>query len=103
MKKGMAVAVLAGAALLAGCAGPYSGASVFNSYDAPSRVTDNAADCSKTGTSKMINVLNVVAVGDASVTAAKKSAGITKVANVDYNYLSFLGFFGVTTTKICGE
>lgn len=103
MKKMMTAAIVAGAAMLSGCAGPYSGGMYFSQYKAPLGVTDNAADCAKIGTSKMTNVLGLIAFGDASVSTAKQSVGITKVANVDYDYTNILGIVMTTKTKVCGE
>lgn len=103
MKKLLIAASLGGAMLLTGCATPYSSGIAFSDMSAPNGVTDNAANCSKIGTSSMVNYLGFVATGDASVTAAKKNAGISKVSNVDYDFDSILGIINTTTTTVCGN
>lgn len=104
MKKAIFAGALAASALmLGGCAAPYSQGTLFSATSAPLGVTNNAASCDQVGTSSMTNILGLFATGDASITAAKQSAGITKVANVDYDYSSILGIINTTTTKVCGE
>ena len=44
-----------------------------------------------------------IATGDASINAAVKQGGITKIHYVDYHTWSILGVFGKTTTKVYGE
>jgi len=103
MKKFIMISILASFALLTGCASPYQNAVVFSNISAPLGITNNAASCEKTGSAQMVNILNLAALGDASVATAKKSAGITKVANVDYDYMNFLGIIQKTTTTVCGQ
>lgn len=103
MKKLATIALIASAATLTGCATPYSGGIIYNDYDFPRAVRDNATDCAKRGESSMVNILGYFAVGDASVNAAKNDAGITKVGSVDTNFNSLLGIFSKTTTIVCGE
>lgn len=103
MKKIATIGLFSCVAMLAGCATPYSGGIIYNDYDRPMSVRDNATDCAKRGESSMVNILGYFAVGDASVSEAKKGAGITKVGSVDTNFTSLLGIFAKTTTIVCGE
>lgn len=103
MKKVSFALAAASLLLLAGCQTPYSGGFIYNNYDAPVSVRDNATDCSKRGESSMVNILSYFAVGDASVGTAKKNANITEVSSVDVNFQSLLGIFAKTTTVVCGK
>lgn len=103
MKKLLLASVVGGAMALTGCAAPYSSGLIYSDMSAPNQVTDNSANCSKMGDSTMVNILGFLATGDASVTKAKKKAGISKVANVDYDYTSILGIINTTTTRVCGN
>ena len=103
MKKIVMAGMVAAATLLSGCMGPYSGGLIYNNYNQPLSVRDNATACSKRGESSMTNVLGYFAMGDASVSKAKQAAGITKVGSVDTHFTSILGIVGTTTTVVCGD
>lgn len=103
MKKIAAAIAIVAATMLTGCVAPYSGGLIYNDYDRPMSVRDNATDCAKEGKSNMVNILGYFAVGDASVSTAKNNAGITKVSSVDTNFNSLLGIYAKTTTMVCGE
>jgi hypothetical protein len=45
----------------------------------------------------------LVATGDASIEAAAKSAGITKIHHVDYHSKNILGIIGTFTVMVYGE
>ena len=55
------------------------------------------------GEAKAINVLGIVAVGDASVTAAMNNGRITKIHHVDCQVKSILGIFAELTVIVYGE
>lgn len=103
MKKVFLALAIASSALLTGCQTPYSGGLIFNSYNAPVDVRDNATACDKRGNATMVNILGLVSTGNAGVAAAKEDGGITKVGSVDVNFTSLLGIIGKTTTVVCGE
>jgi hypothetical protein len=65
-------------------------------------VTSNALG-SKVGTAKASNILGIVAMGDASVQSAAKSAGITRISHVDFEANGLLGIFASYTTVVYGE
>ncbi len=66
--------------------------------------TDVTAASTKTGTSSASGILGLFAFGDASMDAAMKNGGITKVHHVDYEVSSILfGLFLKSTTIVHGE
>lgn len=65
-------------------------------------VTGNSGS-SKVGTAEAVGYLGLVALGDASIQAAAKSAGITKIHHVDYEAKSILGIVNNYTIFVYGE
>lgn len=65
-------------------------------------VTANAGS-SKVGTAEAKGILGVVAIGDASIQAAAKEAGITRIQHVDYHSKSYVGVYSVYTVIVYGE
>jgi predicted outer membrane protein len=61
------------------------------------------AQPSKRGEACAHNVLGLVATGDASIDAAKQSAGITKVASVEQSASRVLGYYAKYCTIVRGE
>lgn len=92
------------AVLLSGCAGVMSPAVgvIYSDTHAPLAAT-MAASYSKTGTSECSSILGMVATGDASITAAMKNGGITKIHHVDYHSTSILGIYAKMTTTVYGD
>jgi len=45
----------------------------------------------------------IVASGDASITAAMKNGGITKIHHVDYHSMQVLGLYAEMTTTVYGD
>ncbi len=98
-----------GAAMLAtglgGCAnvaGPVPASLSF--YAAPIGLgpTSSAAP-EKRGEACASNILGVVATGNASIDAAKKNAGITKVVSVEHSSSRVLGYYARFCTIVRGE
>lgn len=75
---------------------------VYTDIKAPLAVTSNAGS-TKVGTAKMQSILGIVATGDASIEAAAKSAGITKIHHVDYEATSIIGVIATFTVVVYGE
>ena len=100
--KGLAVA---GAAFMfASCAmvsAPVNGG-IYGDVKAPLAVTGNAGS-SKVGTAEAKSILGLISSGDASVQAAAKSAGITKIHHVDYHAKNILTFYATYTVIVYGE
>jgi hypothetical protein len=93
-----------------GCAGIYSApvmppqAFVFTNIKAPIDIDANGSPMpSKKGESSSINVLGIVAVGDASVKAAADDGGLVRVEHIDYEFLNVLGVFSKFTVIAYGE
>jgi len=99
------ILVLFTASLLTGCAAmavsPVTGM-WYTDVKAPLTATANPG-YSKTGTAKCTSILGLIATGDASIEAAMKNGGITKVHHVDYKSNSILGIYAVYTVIVSGE
>lgn len=104
-KKGMKKLFLAlcTAAACAGCAvkSPVAGA-VYTDIKDGMAVTGNAGS-SRVGTAEVKGYVGVVALGDASIQAAAREAGITRIHHVDYESRSYLGLYSVYTIIVYGD
>lgn len=58
---------------------------------------------SKIGKSSASAYLGLIAIGDASIDAAAKNGGITRISHVDSQKKSILGIINTTTTIVYGE
>lgn len=91
--------------LLSGCAG-YAVAPVTGFVYTDTKFGINATSnegTSKVGTAMSQSILGIVAVGDASIEAAMKNGGITKVQHVDYHSTNILGIYATFTVEVYGE
>lgn len=91
-------------ATLSGCAGvvsPTTGV-LFTSVQGPV-TTGTATDAARTGQSCAINVLGAIAIGDASIDAAKRAGNIKNVASVDTDSMNALGLFARFCTIVKGN
>ena len=61
------------------------------------------ATYSKTGKAEAQSILGLVATGDASIAAAAKNGGITKIKMVDWHVENILGIIGKYTTIVYGD
>jgi len=103
MKATLLVLVVS-AFVLSGCAmvmTPAMGA-IYTDVKAPLAATSNPQSL-KSGTAHCASYLGLIALGDASIEAAAKSAGITKIHHVDYKSMSILGLYGKLTVTVYGE
>lgn len=102
MKKIAILSVLA--AFLTSCAfvgSPVTGV-IYTGVKAPIVATSNSLG-SKVGMAQAQSILGAIAIGDASIQTAAKSAGITKISHVDYEALSVLGIFASYKVYVYGE
>ena len=112
MRRLLLTAVLAGFCLtmLTGCGAFLSmgGAGMFYAdTKAPSaslayygpQTTSNA----KMGKAQFTSILGILATGDASLDAAMRSGGITKLHHVDVQYTTILGIIATYTLIVYGE
>lgn len=91
-------------ALLSSCAigkSPISGFAYTDVKDGLA-VTSNTGS-SKVGTSQASGYVGLVTTGDASIEAAAKNGGITRIQHVDYHTKSILGLYTTYTTIVYGQ
>ncbi len=96
--------LLIGGLLLSSCAvvrAPLTGV-IYTDMKAPVTATSNSVS-TKVGTAEATSILGIVATGDASIDAAAKSAGITKIHHVDEGAMSILGLYAKYTVYVYGE
>jgi len=100
----LATILVLAAMLLSSCAGVMTPAvgTIYSDLNAPLAAT-MASSYSKTGTASCSSILGLVAQGDASITAAMKNGGITKIHHVDYHSTNILGFWAEMTTTVYGD
>jgi hypothetical protein len=96
-------ATVAGAALLSGCAAVRTPVSGCLYLDVKDGSAVSSASPSKMGSAQATTILGWVGTGDASISAAAKAGGISKIAYVDYKSTNILGIFGTYTTVVYGE
>lgn len=97
-------AVVAIAFLFCNCASvssPVFGG-LFTDVKAPFAVTSNTGS-TKVGSATAQSILGIIANGDASIEAAAKQAGITRIHHVDYQAKSILTFYATFTILVYGE
>jgi TRL (tRNA-associated locus)-like protein len=86
-----------------GCATSFPIGTLYTELKLPVTVTANNGTATKVGTAECISVLALVAIGDASIEAAKKDGGITKVHHVDWEVENILGIIGKYKVTVYGE
>lgn len=97
----LSISALAAASLLfTSCGAPRVGA-VYTDITAP--IAAGASTGSKVGTAKSTTYLGLIAVGDASIQAAKKNGNITTVNSADEQIKSILGIVTTYTTTVRGN
>ncbi|MCB0596079.1 MAG: hypothetical protein H6557_20260 [Lewinellaceae bacterium] len=103
MKKLMIISAMA--FMLSSCAAyvasPLTGF-IYTDLKAPLMATSNPV-ATKVGTAEATSILGIVATGDASIEAAARKAGITRISHVDYEANSVLGVFAKFTVYVYGE
>ena len=88
---------------VSGCAavGPLPGL-IYTNMKFPS-IASQSGPGPKTGTAKAYSYFSLVSLGDASVAAACKNGGITKIDTVDTHGTTFLGIYSTWTTLVTGQ
>ena len=97
------VLALSCAALITGCAlahGPVVAPVTINMKGPVSAGPANTG--SKMGRAEAWGIV-VFATGDASISAAAKNGGITRIHHVDHETMNILGFYAKYTTIVYGE
>jgi len=103
MKKAILILISCAFLFVTGCATLYPAGSIYTSINLPVTATANSGTATKVGISQCTSILGAVAIGDASIEAAKKSGGITKVYHVDYSVKNILGIIGTYKVTVYGE
>ncbi|MFA6816740.1 MAG: TRL-like family protein [Lentisphaeria bacterium] len=104
MKKFKALlAVFAVAVMVSGCATTYPLGTILTQVTLPSMVGSYEGKATKVGKSKCTQLLALVAQGDASIAAACKQGGITKIHHVDWEVDNILGLVATYTCTVYGE
>jgi len=96
---GIAIALLAGSC--ASSSAPVVGG-IYKDVKAPIAVTASTGT-SKVGQATCKSILGWFATGDASIEAACKEGGISRIHHVDYQSKSILSFYATYTVLVYGE
>jgi len=75
---------------------------LYTSMKNPHSITSNSG-ASKVGTAEAMSILGLVATGDASIDAAAKAAGISKIHHVDEEATVILGIIAKYKIYVYGE
>lgn len=106
MKKFLSfVLVVAAAASMTSCAvigTPVGVSTLYTDVQTGVAVSGNNVG-KKVGTSSAMNVLGLIATGDASINTAANAGGIKKISHVDKKQTSILGLFSSYKTVVYGE
>jgi len=90
--------------VVSGCATAAPGivtGGIYSGYTIGSSVGPSTG--TKMGEACAMSILGVVALGDASIDAAKSAGGISQVASVDHHSFSILGIYGTLCTQVKGQ
>jgi len=97
------VLTLFAAVLLTGCAMAISPVpALYSDVKAPLTATAQPT-YSKVGTATCTSILGIISKGDASIEAAAKKAGITKIHHVDYRTTNLFGIYATYTVYVYGD
>jgi hypothetical protein len=75
---------------------------IYTDVKGPVTATSNSVS-SKVGVASASCILGIVATGDASIDAAAKKAGITKIHHVDEHATNILGIYATYEVMVYGE
>lgn len=106
LRSSLVILTIPAVACVAGCASTGftsdTGAALLSFYkEGVSATEHDVAD--KTGKACTTNILGLIAIGDATIEAAKREGGIKKVASVDRDIMNVLGLFGQNCTIVTGS
>lgn len=110
MRITLVVACVVSLAVCTGCAGiarapvvPAAGF-IYTDTHAPLDIEyDNTDLGAKSGQASSVNILGLVAIGDASIGAAAKDGNITVVKHADYQNFRVLGVYSRFTITVYGD
>ena len=100
----LAIALLVAFVCLQGCASVITPArgTIYSDVKGPWTAT-SLSGSTKVGSSSCTSILGIVAQGDASIEAAMRNGGITKIHHVDTHTYSILGVYAKLTVRVYGE
>lgn len=76
---------------------------IYSNVDWDGGVVSQDVRPEKTGKSCAKSVLGIVGYGDASISAAQKAGGITKIHSINHSSTNYVIFFGNYCTIVTGE
>jgi len=88
---------------ISGCATPIPYGCIYTEIKLPVAATGTGITATKVGIAESKSILGLVAIGDASIEAAARQGGITKISHVDYKTENILGIIGKYTTRVYGK
>jgi len=88
---------------LTGCATSMPIGSLYTELKLPVTATGESVKGPKVWTAECMSVLGLVATGDASVAAAMRNGGITKVSHIDWEAKNILGIIGNYKVVVYGQ
>jgi len=88
---------------LTGCATSMPMGGLYTELKLPVTATGEGVKNLKMGKAECTSVLSLVAIGDASIEAAKQNGGITKVSHVDWEAKNILGIIGTYRCVVYGQ
>lgn len=103
MIRNAVVIIAAGALLSLGCATGLSPVGTGLITDVRGPITATGLTGTKQGEACAKTIIGLINTGDASIEAAKKAGGITKVASVDYHTVGYYPFMGTTCVIVTGS
>jgi hypothetical protein len=93
--------------VLSGCSAysiaPVTGFAYTEVYGPVSATSNDLPSSPKMGTATCTSILGLIARGDASINAAMKDGGITKIHHVDFASKNILGLYAEFTVIVYGE
>ena len=75
----------------------------FTDVTSSNSVTSNTLSTQKVGRAKATSILNLFAMGDASLQTAARNAGIKKITHIDEHNITFLGIITTYEIIVYGE
>jgi len=105
MKKAVAgtAALLICTMLVSGCATNFPIGAFYTELRLPLASTGSGTKTPKVGTAECVSYLGLFAKGDASIEAAKRNGGLTKVHHVDWEVKNIMGVIGKYKVIVYGE
>lgn len=102
-KKIAAIAMIMG--LCSGCAAsanaPVTGGLYLGAKGATNATSNDVG--AKTGESCATSYLGIIGLGDASIAAAAKAGGVSKISSVDSDNMAILGLYAKNCTVVSGN